>query len=341
MSIPSNQELARIAAAVEFVSPTALRFAGRPFQQPPAQGPRPQSGGPPPVVSLLQNTLYQYCYVRPFAGAAVDPPYAPRADDDLTPVLSRANAGAERWEAGWTIEQILASGQILARRFTTRRFLWPGEFVSRDGPGIQPRAGQQVSVFVPRESATMQPGFYFVFSETAPDQGDELDLVRFYWNLSDDGSPVLVHRLTTALNRFGVPFRFKALTSRAAYVRSDCAVLYVSRRYYNLSAELVAGEVQPHLAAFTRPETPLFAKPLAAGLALAEDPQSGESFGMSRCRLMAEALWQAHAKGVTKPDDRIRAVAEHFRASGFHLERPYLNPGSQDRYDFPALAAAA
>src|SRR5436305_14389954 len=43
-----------------------------------------------------------------------------------------------------------------------------------------------------------------------------------------------------------------------------------------------------------KPETPLFTKRLAAGLGFAEDPGNGESFGMSRCRIVAEGLWSAY-----------------------------------------------
>jgi hypothetical protein len=187
----------------------------------------------------------------------------------------------------------------------------------------------------------MQPGFHFVFSEAVADQGDELDLVRFYWNVTPEGAPVLTNRLTTALNRFGVPFRFKTLSNRAAYIRSDSSVLYVSRRYFRIAAELVMERVQPALRGVSGNETPLFSKHLAPGLGLAEDPRSGESFGMSRCRLLAEALWHAGARGVTKPEERLRFVAEYFTKHGCDLKQPYLNPGSVDRYDLTAFAAAA
>ncbi len=345
MSVPTLRELGAIVRAAEIVSPTQLRFAGRPFQAPPQQpaAPRPgqppkaQQAGPPPVVTLLQNTLYQYCYVRPFTGAAVDPPYQAAEGDELTAALSRANAGRERWEAGWSIEQILPSGQILAKRYDARRFLWPGEFVSRDGPGIQPRPGLQVSVFLPRESATMQPGFHFVFGEAVADQGDELDLVRLYWNVTADGAPVLTNALTTALNRFAVPFRFKTLSHRAAYGRTDSAVLYVSRRYFRIAAELVVEAVLPALAGVLGSGTPLFSKRLAPGVGLAEDPRSGESFGMSRCRLLAEAVWHAGARGVHDHEARLRFVVKYFQKRGCDLKQPYLNPGSVDRYELPVL----
>lgn len=342
MTLPLLAELRAIVAAVDVLTPTGFRFAGRHFQEAPRQ---PKPGEPQPVrprvVDALQNAFYQYCYVRRFAGSAADLPYAPRQDDDLIPLLQRANPGRERWEGGWTIKEILQSGQVIATRHGATRFLWPGEFVTRDAPGVQPRPGMHVSVFCPRDSPTIQPGFYFVFGEASSDQDAELDLVRIYWNVSDAGAPTLVHHLAGALNRYGVPFRFKTLSRRTAYVRSDAAVLYVNRRFFHISAELADAEVRPRLAPFLRPETPLFTRALFPGIALAEDPETGESFGMARCRVLAEALWEAREEEVDTLDGRMEIVARRYEAEGVDLERPYLNAGSTDRYDLPAAAAAA
>lgn len=341
MPIPLMDELRRIVAAVDVLGPTGFRFAGRQFQEAP-NAPKEPAGAPPRVLGALRDAFYQYAYVRRFDGTAFDPlPPPPRPDDDLVPLLSRANPGRERWEAGWTISQILQTGQVLARRHGATRFLWPGEFVARDTPGMQPRQGMQVSVFCPRESATIQPGFYYVYGEAASEPDSEMDLVRLYFNVSDAGSPTLVHHLAAALNRYGVPFRFKALARRSAYVRSDSAVLYVNRRFFRIAAELVELEVSPRIAPFVRPETPLFTLPLAPGIALAEDPETGESFGMARCRLLAEGVWRAKEEGARTLDERMDAVARHFSAAGISLERPYLNAGSIDRYDLAAAAAAA
>jgi uncharacterized protein with GYD domain len=60
-----------------------------------------------------------------------------------------------------------------------------------------------------------------------------------------------------------------------------------------------------------------------------------ESFGTSRCRLLAEAIWTAFTQGVHEERARLEIVARHFEKSGISLEAPYLNPGSQDRYTFP------
>jgi hypothetical protein len=94
--------------------------------------------------------------------------------------------------------------------------------------------------------------------------------------------------------------------------------------------------VRPSLKA----ETPLFSKPLAHGLGLAEDPKTGENFGTSRCRLLAEAVCKAHERGLDSAEARWNEVIAAFAAAGLSLDRPHLNPGSTDRYEFQQNRAA-
>jgi len=83
-------------------------------------------------------------------------------------------------------------------------------------------------------------------------------------------------------------------------------------------------------------ETPLFTKRIAPGFALAEDPGNGESFGMHRCRIVAEAIWQAYSEGSQTEEARLEEVTKRFVSYGLTLDRPYLNPRSDDQYDLPA-----
>jgi hypothetical protein len=73
-------------------------------------------------------------------------------------------------------------------------------------------------------------------------------------------------------------------------------------------------------------------------LAFAEDPGNGESFGMNRCRILAEGIWSASAKGLTSEDDRLKEIAAYFGQYGLSLDRAHLNAQSADLYDTPELA---
>jgi hypothetical protein len=117
-------------------------------------------------------------------------------------------------------------------------------------------------------------------------------------------------------------------------------VLYVDKRFFRVVSRVLAG-VRTEVARHLRPETPLFTKPLAEGLALAEEPYTGESFGMQRCRILAEGLLGAHAKGLRDDAARLEEVGRHFSSYGLSLDTPYLNPRSIDQYEFPSGREAA
>jgi len=255
----------------------------------------------------------------------------------LTPELSAANAGQPRWDSGWQIARMETSGQVVAQKAAKTRALWPGEFLTFDGPGVPPRVGSHVSVYFPHESRTMQPGFYFAFGEVESDPADESRLTRFYWNVKEQGAAPLTKWITLTLNRFQIPFRYKCMTLSGQFDRLDTAVLYVSKKFFRISAELLASGRET-LNEFLQAETPLFTRQLAPGLAIAEDPGNGESFGMNRCRILAEALWSAAGKGFVRDDERLREVSSYFTQYGLRLDRPHLNAQSADFYDTPEFA---
>jgi hypothetical protein len=341
-----NLQLKKIVRAVEVRSNDSFIFAGRHFslaaqggaQAQHAQGFAQQQANP--LVALLEQTLYQHCYCRTFDGALRDEMPDLVHGVDLTPALSEANATRERWDTGWQVYQVLPSGQVLAHKDGRTRALWPGEFLTTDAPGMALRPGMNLSVFFMRETKTMQPGFYFAFGEAQAGELDNFSLARLYWNVRAEGAVTLMRTVTRGLNRFQVPFRFKCLTNSAFYTRDDAAVLYVDKRYFRVTARVLAsiyGEVSRHL----RPAAPLFTKPLADGLALAEEPYTGESFGMQRCRILAEGLLSAHARNIREEAARLEEIERHFAAYGLKLEAPYLNPRSIDQYEFTSMREAA
>jgi type III HopA1-like effector protein len=339
LSAPLTDQLRLIANAVAIASPTRFTFAGRDYDalaSQPAAGALQTSPGVP-LVAALRDCLYARCYCKPFAG--VEPPAAaaPPTTRELTLELSAANAGQPRWDSGWQITRMEPSGQVFAQKGGRARSLWPGEFLTFDGPGVPPRVGSQVSVYFPHESRTMQPGFYFAFSEVESDPADESRLTRFYWNVCEQGAVPLTGWITQTLNRFQIPFRYKCLTIAGQFERVDAAVLYVSKKFFRISAELLATGRET-LREFLRPETPLFTRHLAPGLAFAEDPGNGESFGMNRCRILAEALWSAASKGLVREDQRFQEVTAHFTQYGLRLDQAHLNAQSADFYETPEFA---
>jgi hypothetical protein len=286
-----------------------------------------------PLVRALQSVLYHRCYCH----SHDSPPPMARAvtpDAEFTKTLSLANSGADRWDAGWTTDFASPDGALYVRKGDRQLRVMPGEYVAEAVTFRPVVAGSAVVVRAPRESHAVQPGFYFALGETLGDFWDEQQTIRFYFNAGSPNAAELIRALTKSLNRFQVPFRMKALNDPAAYTRADAIVLYVTRRLYSCVCRLI-GALPSSITSKFRPRVPLFTRKLRNGVGVAEDPGNGESFGMQRCRLVAEGIVEAGRSGRHDLAAKVRAVRGRFEASGIDLERPHLRGGL---VDFPEPA---
>jgi hypothetical protein len=373
MSEPWNERAAGLFRVLRIESPFAFKLGGRsfaatpsppgapagaapagalpgaaPFGAPPGAAPvGPALGGgvagaAQPLLGLLGDVLYHHVYSRPFDGRlapARQGVAAFAADPDLLQRLSQANGSRERWEHGWQIDQVMASGQVMARRGNGLRAVWPGQFLSRDGPGSPPRPGMQISLFYLKESTSLQPGFYYLFGETPEEDGGAgFTLVRAYWNVDAAGAPSLVRLLSARLNRFHVPFRFKVSVVPSQFERTDVAVIYLTKRSFPIFSDLLT-DIHPQLRGSLGEDVPFLAKPIAAGVGIAEDPGNGESFGQHRCRILAETVWNCFLKGNESLSARLSELRRLLAANGVDPHRLYLNAGSIDAYELAAEAA--
>jgi len=342
MSNPTlREELVRITDAVVISSTSTFIFAGHSSN--PIVSPMfgvQLNADMPVMIGELTGQLYRNCFSTRFEPDAVRVEMPSTiSDTDWLETLSSANQSHERWEDGWQIVLNLPNGRMIAHRGDADRMLSPGEFLNVSAPGMLPAPGMPVRVYLSRESRAMQPGFYFAFGETPFHAADELSIVRFYWNISAEGSPQLLEQASGELNRWQVPFRIKVVSHRGMFQRLDSAVLYTPRRCASIAYELCS-EIRERLKPGLLFDTPLFTKRLAAGLAFAEDPGTQESFGMSRCRLLAEGIWLAHVQGA-RSSGRLAIIEEHFHSQGISLDQPWLNPGSSGRFGSAALESTA
>src|SRR5262249_40222273 len=138
------------------------------------------------------------CYCRRFGGAPAARRVMPAPDAGFIEALTAANAGRDHWDVGWQLQQLLPSGQIVAGKGALTRMVWPGGFLSHGPPGMPPSPGTEISLFVAKESRTMQPGFYYAFGEALADLEEELGPVRLYWNITALGAAQLVAGVTAA-----------------------------------------------------------------------------------------------------------------------------------------------
>ena len=151
-----------------------------------------------------------------------------------------------------------------------------------------------------------------------------------YWNVTRGGAPALVGALTSRLNRERVPFRLKVADHPFRLERCDAAVLYVDGDVFG-AIRAGLGELARALTPHLRPEIPAFTLALAPGVGLAEDAD-GESFGIRRCALLADAIVRAHEQGIVGVEARVEAVAARFAEDGVAIDAPYLEPSLDGRH---------
>jgi hypothetical protein len=277
------------------------------------------------LVASLQATLYSELYCGTPHGVALP---ASAAVGDLVDTLSRANTTVARLETGWFIQGAAdpTSGRAVATNGRQTRPLEPGHFVAQV-PGAPAVHGMPILIHVPRESIVLQPGFYFALGQAASEPEAAGCLVRIYFNIEPDGAATLVEKTTLTLNALQIPFQLKVAHTRAYFQRRDPAVLFIEKRFFRF-VRAALSQVVPALRPFVRAGVPLFTRRLDEGVALAEDPENGESFGMHRSRLVAEGLGEAFARGAPA----VEAVEARFRREGLDPTRPHLARRSRDIY---------
>jgi hypothetical protein len=337
MSAPPSlllEELHALIAAVIIRTPQEILFADRPVGLGPPEWPAAFPPPLPPMLRGLHHQLYYQGYCGRFAGTLRAAPRSGPPAAPLTAALAAANPGAPRLDPGWRVVGPGPGGQTWLQKEGLGHTAWAGAWVTSAALDRAPQPGDPAELFWPHESWLLQPGVYFAFGAAIPDSVADAHWLRFYWHSPPAAAPRLLAVLVQALNRFQVPFRCKCPAHAPHYDRRDALVLSISRRDYRLAAQLVArihAEFQEELDA----DTPLFTRRLAPGLALAEDPGTAESFGQHRCRLLAEALWQAYEQQIPPGAARLQAVLAYFAQAGIDPQRPHLNAGTHEDYPWP------
>jgi hypothetical protein len=271
-------------------------------------------------VEQLARALYDQCYVA-------EPPWRRRpresgeATGDLGELLSAADHRADGWSDGWTVEGEVAIGHAV-RRGSSRAIAVTGRYVV-DAVGTAPKVGDTVSLFLPKGSRNDQPGFYVAYSTVAPLPVGE-PIVRLYWRVRPSAASGLLSSLTQGLDHLGIPFAGKWVTGDPA--RTDPVVVYL-RRADVWTSRPVLRATKRRVADQLVDPPPLFTRRVCVGLAWAEDPDTGLSFGESRCRAVAAGLWEAWGSGADSPTGRTELVRAALAAADISPLRPHRSLG--------------
>ncbi len=328
-----HPDLKVIADTVEINSPTeySLRGERRDYSSIPvkaASAPGEPRFDDPIFLPFLEGELYSQLYLRPTTSNSTATNLL--AQRDFTSALSVANNGRGTWEPGWKIVSLEADGRIAVTKDQVTFWVTPAGLRTRTGLF---RPGEFCRVRVGKELRQLIPGFYMAIGNGNEHENRDTNetLMRIYWNLTASIAPQYMTLMTTRLNDARIPFRTKVLADPGSYTRADGGVLYLEQRYFH-SVRSIIREIHETLRAGLRPQTPLFTKPLAEGVGFAQDPGNGMSFGQSRCKICAHALWAGFVSGATEPEARLATLVNAFREQGLDPALPYLNRGARDVY---------
>jgi hypothetical protein len=328
-----RKSLTRVFQSVCILSSNSFSFPEAP---PPESGPTPQALSLEErqrLVRALRDALYSQCFARALSGSnpAKQIPETIAAPD-LSSRLSAANRGRDAWLPGWRVQEIDTDGLVVVTKGGQRRVTKAGDYVMTFAEEVPPCIGCAVTLRVRKESRVLQEGTYCALGEELPQAEDVINVVRIYFNASQEAAILIVELVTTYLNEWRVPFTLKVMLQQQDQGRSDAIVLYLPKSRYRHFFNLLE-KFPVRFFSLLRHETPLLTKPLYDGIGLAESPLGGESFGMHRCRLISEGIVDAWAEGRQSVEARWRATERRFMSEGFTLAQPYLNPGSFDIYN--------
>jgi HopA1 effector protein family len=325
----STVELREIVDAVQIRSFRDFSVEGEAIEALPA------ADGTDTLAARLATVLYRRKYCRPASGAS-----GSKADSRATRVfvaeLSEANCGSGNWEPGWVVKAVEEDGTLAVHKLRDDLTLWasPEQYRASEGDAVVGNVGR---LRLDKELREMLPGYYMMLGDAdqgRDDIGSSAPIVRFYWHLTAAAAPIWVRELTRRFNGAGVAFHAKALCDPNSYLRADAGVLYISREDLSKAMDLLPGlydAVMPGL----RRTTPMFTRQLAGGLAVAEDPGDGRSFGQHRCQLVAEGIVRAFSATKTASDEIRAEIATRFAEEGLTVARPWLSAGSRTAYAWP------
>jgi len=254
-------------------------------------------------------------------------------DPSFTQRLQVANNGTGYISHGWQVISIESNG-IIVQKNRIRLFAQRNEILSTPGNEIQ--NNETVSLFMPKDAPYMHPGYYTIIGNEGFFATREVKIVRLYCNILPHYAPDFTEYLTSLLNDKHIKYSMKILNNPIAYTRPDTVVLYLA---YNaaitLWQDLQVLYKQKHMA-FTH-GTPAFAKQLAMGIAVAEEPETEDtlrmSFGQHRSFLVAQGLLRAFQQTSNTAEERYQSIVDTFCEKKLTVEKPYLNVNGEDVYE--------
>jgi len=244
----------------------------------------------------------------------------------LSPLMlvNSLNAAARMttfWQSGWECShQQRGSSRVAAIRKGERRSLCSFEYINESCPGRRAEPGEVLKVMSHTVSDRLLEGYWVGHSEqwvSSPGR-----ILRVYWNIDNEGAALLVHTLFSTMPD-NIAYSLKLLVEADGYLRTDTAVLYFHTRDIGVVMPAIY-QTSRKLDGLLYTGIPRLTKPVTKGVSLAEEPRlKNQSFGSSRCQILASALQRAHAEGIQKQHALLAIIHQELNRAGINPEKPY------------------
>lgn len=278
-------------------------------------------------VDELSNFLYTHWYTK----SSIKKVNKPLPQQEWEEVFRAVYNGTYCWEKGWKVLKVSSAGRVVASREKEERMLYSGDYISLLKPGLLPVPGTEIEVVSRRDSTEDQPGFWIAYSSTWFQISESI--IRIYWNINPEGAIHLTKLISEKLSDY-IPHSFKLPIEEIGYQRVDTAVLYIEANDF-MKLKPMIKLIYTAMIPFLHSEVPGFTKMLEPGVGLAEDPMDkSESFGLNRCRLIAEG-YQLARKNYSNDLSAIKPIIKNYlERQGISLTSPYLNNRGKDEYEW-------
>ncbi|HQN92916.1 MAG TPA: T3SS effector HopA1 family protein [Prolixibacteraceae bacterium] len=269
--------------------------------------------------NVLASDIYNMLYVASESSSQINQ----HPSDDFLINLSLANSGIGTWDEGWTmIGRDKYSDKIIVKKNDTKFWTCEKDVITENQNFSE---GAHCIVKVGKEVQKLNSHFYMAFGNTwkkdIPDY--ENRMLRFYWNLTPEGAIHYIKLITECLNQRNIFFRTKVISSPDDYCRADAGVLYIDGSQLEDVIPCVL-DTHKKICGYLKTNVPLFSKFIAKGLGFAEDPGNGNSFGISRSKLLAHALYD-NFLNKNAQEEVLSTIDHYFNIEGIDSRYPYAS----------------
>lgn len=259
-----------------------------------------------PLVRAARDLLYMrfYAFVR--------------TDSSVTSPAPEPAIGT--WSESWKVLRVLPDASLLVEKRRTVRRVPAGYYRAVDSSvGIQD--GDRVHCWIRLQSDDVQRDFRYYFSPTSGMDDGFYGQRRWYFNVCGSQRIAFAGALALELRKRQIAFSLKAITC-AEVERRDSVVLYASTRndrWLHLVLSHFVSTWGESLAA----ETPTWTRAIAPGVAVADSPPGGQSFGIHLTTPLAFALADLRDRNVDDVDERLTALKHAWKAASINEAEPW------------------